>query len=170
MLRLIPTRLWKSTQRRLRHAEDILAAQAAGWQAPLPPVDGDLADVLRYVDAAVRDEAVCRAADYCEQHLDPTHSLGLTVPERWSGHPDGSAVYCLGAGQWLYYHPGRTQLRTHRGKRHPEAEQVCLIASGPRPWEFEPVAGLPALLELLGADCTGYRTTVPAPAGAAASG
>ncbi|GAA2121481.1 hypothetical protein GCM10009759_71240 [Kitasatospora saccharophila] len=149
MFRLVPTRLWESTQRRLRHAEDILATQAAGWEAPMPPVDGNLADVLRHVDAAVRDEATCRAADYCERSFDEHDVLGLTMPERWTGYPDGTAVHYLGAGQWLHYHPGRTKLRTYQSLGWSEAEEIHLIKSSPRPWEMQTVDSLPALLELL---------------------
>ncbi|MEU5388652.1 hypothetical protein [Kitasatospora cineracea] len=161
MLRLIPARLWESTQRRLRHAEDILAAQAAGWEAPLPPVDGDLADVLRYVDAAVRDEATCRAADYCEGAFDEHSVLGLTMPERWTGYPDGTAIHYLGAGCWLHYHPGSTKLGTYRSHGWPEAEQVCLLDSRSTLHHPLPVAALADLLEKLNAGGIRYTRTRP---------
>ncbi|MEU3495377.1 hypothetical protein ABZ747_18050 [Kitasatospora cineracea] len=161
MLRLIPARLWESTQRRLRHAEDILAAQAAGWQAPLPPVDGDLVDVLRYVDTAVRDEAVCRAADFAENSFDEHSVLGLTMPERWTGYPDGTAVHYLGADRWLHYHPGRTTLGTYRSRRWPEAEQICLLDSRSTLHHPLAVAGLADLLEKLDVGGIRYTRTRP---------
>ncbi len=154
MFRLIRTTAWTATRRRLLETEGeleaavtILTAQGAGWEAPRPPVDGDLADVLRHVDAGVRDEAVCRAADYAETHLDPTHALGLAMPERWTGYPDGSAVHYLGAGWWLHHHPGHTALRTARAVRGPGYAQTVLLHSGtPQP---EQVMSLAALLEML---------------------
>ncbi|MFF0415620.1 hypothetical protein ACFYUY_34980 [Kitasatospora sp. NPDC004745] len=168
MFRLIRTTTWTATRRRLLDTEGeleaavtILAAQAAGWEPPQPPVDGDLADVLRYVDAGVRDEAVCRAADYAEQHLDQENVLGLAMTERWTGYPDGSAVHYLGADRWLHYHPGRTKLRTGRAHYFPESERVCVIGSRSAR-DVEPVAGLPALLELLGGTYINYLVGQPA--------
>ncbi|RKE02944.1 hypothetical protein [Streptomyces sp. TLI_171] len=162
MFRLIRTRALRqgrlrllAVERELADATANLAVQTAGWEPPQAPIDGDVAAVLRHVDAAVREEAVCRAADYAEQHLDPTHSLGLTLPGRWSGYPDGSAVHYLGAGRWLYYHPGHAKLHTIRSHGHAEFEQVRLIDS--RPWESEPVANLPALLELLDGNRIAYH-------------
>ncbi|MFF4344257.1 hypothetical protein ACFY00_30560 [Kitasatospora sp. NPDC001540] len=156
MFRLIPTHLWESTQRRLGHAEGILAAQAVGWQAPLPPVNGDRADVLRHVDAAVRDEAVCRATDFAERFLDEHSALGLALAERWTGFPDGTAVYCLGGGYWLHYNPGRTKLHTSRAYRFREPEEICLI-TGTSKRETEPITSLAVLLERLGGDYIDYR-------------
>ncbi|GLW73689.1 hypothetical protein Kpho02_59870 [Kitasatospora phosalacinea] len=156
MFRLIRASTLMESRRRLQHTEyelaeatAILVAQSAGWEPPQALVDGDLAAVLAHVENAVREEAACRAADYAEQHLDPTHCLGLTLAERWSGYPDGSAVYCLGADRWLHYHPGRTLLRTYQSLGWPETEEIHLIKSSPRPWEMQTVASLPALLELL---------------------
>ncbi|MGW4807169.1 hypothetical protein [Kitasatospora sp. NPDC004272] len=166
MFRLIRTRTWTETRHRLLDTEyelaaatAILAAQGSGWEPSQAPVDGDLAAVLAHVENAVREEAACRAADYAEQHLDPTHCLGLTLAERWSGYPDGSAVYCLGADRWLHYHPGRTLLRTYQSHGWPEAEEIHLIKSSPRPWEMQTVDSLPALLELLGLSRPGPRST-----------
>lgn len=162
MFRLIRTRTWTQTRRRLFDIEGeleaavtILAAQAAGWEPPEPPVDGDLGEVLRYVDACVRDEAVCRAADFAERHLDQEHVLGLALAERWTGYPDGSAVHYLGDGRWLHYHPGRIKLRTSRSHSFPESERICLLDSHRR--DLYPVASLLDLLERLGAHYIDYR-------------
>ncbi len=164
MFRLIRTTAWTETMRRLRAAEGeleaaaaILAAQAAGWQAPQPPVDGDVADILRHVDAGVRDEAEMHAADFAEQRLDQENVLGLALAERWTGFPDGSAVHYLGDGRWLHYHPGRTKLRTVRSGHFPESEQICLLDSHRSTRDLNPVASLAVLLELLGAHYIDYR-------------
>ncbi|MER8188206.1 hypothetical protein [Kitasatospora sp. NPDC094015] len=169
MFRLIRTATWTATRRRLLATEGeleaavtILAARAAGWEPPQPPVDGDLAAVLRYVDAGVRDEAACRAADFAERSFDQNNVLGLAVTERWTGYPDGTAVHYLGAGRWLHYHPGRTKLRTGRAHFFPEPERICLIASRRSTWDVEPVATLAVLLETLGGNYINYRVGRPA--------
>ncbi|MFJ2781552.1 hypothetical protein [Kitasatospora sp. NPDC087315] len=164
MFRLIRTATWTETRRRLLDTEceleaavTILAAQAAGWEPPQPPVDGDLAAVLRHVDTGVRDEAEMHAADYAEKHLDQENTLGLALAERWTGYPDGSAVHYLGDGRWLHYHPGRTKLRTSRSHYFAEPERICLLDSHSSSRDLSPVASLPALLELLGAHYIDYR-------------
>ncbi|WBP91980.1 hypothetical protein [Kitasatospora cathayae] len=168
MFRLIRTSTWTTFQRRLLDLEcelaeavTILAVQAAGWTPPEPPVDGDLPAVLRHVDAGAREEAVCRAADFAERSFDPDNVLGLAMTERWTGYPDGSAVHHLGADRWLHYHPGRTKLRTGRAHYFPECERICLIGSRSAR-DVEPVASLPALLELLGGTYINYRAGQPA--------
>ncbi|MFE7194015.1 hypothetical protein [Kitasatospora sp. NPDC057541] len=164
MFRLIRTRTWTTTRRRLDDTEYelaaanlLLAAQESGWAPSEPPVDGDLPAVLTHVDTGVREEAEIHAADHAEKHLDPTNALGLTLSERWTGYPDGSAVHYLGAGRWLHYHPGRAKARTNRSHFFPEVERVCLLDSHRSGPAMEPVAGLAALLELLGANYTNYR-------------
>ncbi|MBP0453979.1 hypothetical protein J5Y04_31220 [Kitasatospora sp. RG8] len=164
MFRLIRTTTWTATQRRLLDTEGelekavtILAAQAAGWEPPQPPVDGDLTAVLRHVDAGVRDEAEMHAADYAEKHLDSENTLGLALAERWTGFPDGSAVHYLGAGRWLHYHPGRTKLRTSRAHFFAESERIGLLDSHSSSRDLDPVASLPVLLELLGGHYIDYR-------------
>ncbi|MET9402118.1 hypothetical protein [Kitasatospora sp. NPDC002965] len=164
MFRLIRTTTWTATRRRLLDVEGeleaaatILAAQAAGWEPPQPPVDGDLAAVLRHVDTGVRDEAVCRAADFSERDFDAQNTLGLALPERWTGYPDGSAVHYLGDGRWLHYHPGRTRLRTVRAGHFAESERICLLDSHSGLRDLNPVASLAALLGLLGGDRINYR-------------
>ncbi|MFD9061442.1 hypothetical protein ACFVZ3_07990 [Kitasatospora purpeofusca] len=164
MFRLIRTATWTAARRRLLDTEGeleaavtVLAAQAAGWEPPQPPVDGDLAAVLRHVDAGVRDEAEMHAADFAEQHLDPENTLGLALAERWSGFADGSAVHCLGASRWLHYHPGRTKVRTTRSRSFAESERICLLDSRSSSRDLQPVASLPDLLERLGAHYIAYR-------------
>ncbi|MCC9312081.1 hypothetical protein LN042_34340 [Kitasatospora sp. RB6PN24] len=164
MFRLIRTSTWTKTQRRLldtecelKEAVAILAAQAVDWEPPQPPVEGDLAAVLRYVDAGVREEAEMRAADYAEQHLDRENVLGLALAERWTGHPDGTAVHYLGDGRWLHYHPGRTKLNTSRSQFFAGSEQICLLDSHRSTRDLEPVASLAVLLELLGGGYINYR-------------
>ncbi|MFD5084350.1 hypothetical protein ACFWOG_17140 [Kitasatospora sp. NPDC058406] len=162
VFRLIRTTTWTATRRRLLDVEGeleaaaaFLAAQAAGWEPPQPPVDGDLAAVLRHVDTGVRDEAEIHAADFAEQHLDPENTLGLAMAERWTGLPDGSAVHYLGAGRWLHYHPGHRAAGTLRATRYPGYALIVLLHSGYP--QAEPVTSLAALLGLLGGDRIDYR-------------
>ncbi|MER5866140.1 hypothetical protein [Kitasatospora sp. NPDC002040] len=134
-----------------------LTASPGGWTPAEPPVDGDLAAVLRYVDAGVRDEAAWRAAGFAEQHFDSENSLGLALPERWTGLPDGSAVHYLGAGQWLHYHPGRSKSGTARSSYYPAAERIGLLFSRSVDRDVQPLMSLADLLERLGACSVDYR-------------
>ncbi|MET8704213.1 hypothetical protein ABZW10_35985 [Kitasatospora sp. NPDC004723] len=113
--------------------------------------------MLRHVDTGVREEAEMNAADHAEKHLDPTNTLGLAKAERWTGYPDGSAVHYLGAGRWLHHHPGHAKARTRHSLGFPEAERICLLDSRSGGPAMEPVAGLAALLELLGGEYVNYR-------------
>ncbi|MBD0673475.1 hypothetical protein [Streptomyces sp. CBMA156] len=154
MFRLIRTRTWTETRRRLADTEYeleaatlILDLQNSGWTPPPAPVAGDLAAVLRHVDTGVREEAAVRAADHAEEHLDPTNAIGLAETERWTGYPDGTAVHYLGAGRWLHHHPGHATLHTQRSARAGDDAQTVLVHSGSR--LPEQVRSLAALLAML---------------------
>ncbi|MGW2401785.1 hypothetical protein ACWCYY_35050 [Kitasatospora sp. NPDC001664] len=170
MLTITSRRTLKTLRDRAEQAETKLSETAAAletaltltapadWTPAEPPVDGDLDAVLRYIDAGVRDEAACRAADFAEQNSDSVNVLGLALAERWSGLPDGSAVHYLGAGQWLHYHPGRSRSGTARSGHYPAAERIGLLTARSVDYDVQPLSSLADLLERLTARATAaYR-------------